>query len=76
MVIILLLQKKEVYLDINYRIINLIKIGVYKEELELFLRLVVAQGHLAKLDKEYQDKFLELNKYYNEQFGGPGVYLL
>lgn len=53
-----------------------IKIGVYKEELETFFRLIVAQGHLAKLDNEYQDKFLELNQYYKKQYGGPGVYLL
>ncbi len=53
-----------------------IKIGVYKQELEIFFRLVVAQGHLAKLDKEYQEKFLEINEFYNEQYGGPGIYLL
>lgn len=52
-----------------------IDISVYKEELEIFFRLIVAQGHLAKLDKEYQDKFLELNKYYNEQYGGPGIFV-
>ena len=50
-----------------------IEINVYKEELETFFRLIIAQGHLANLDKGYQDKFLELYQYYKKEYGGLGI---
>ncbi|MHA2282859.1 MAG: hypothetical protein ACXAC5_18615 [Promethearchaeota archaeon] len=31
-----------------------IEINVYKEEMETFYHLIVTQGHLANLDKEYR----------------------
>ena len=33
-----------------------------------FTKLVPAQGHLSKLDKEYQGKFLKITKFVKERF--------
>lgn len=35
----------------------------FKDELETFVSLIPAQGHLTKLDKEYQDKFFKITKF-------------
>lgn len=47
---------------------NKIKIGVYKEELKAFLSILPAQGHLSKLDKDYQEKYFKIAEYYKSQY--------
>lgn len=44
-------------------------------ELTEFTRLVVTNGHLVKLNKEYQDKFFEISEFIEEQWGGPGIHI-
>ncbi|MFX0188853.1 MAG: hypothetical protein ACFE8A_14095 [Candidatus Hodarchaeota archaeon] len=43
-------------------------IGIYKDQIKEFLRLIVAQGHLNKLDENYKRKFAEINNRYKEEF--------
>ena len=45
-----------------------IEIGIYGAELNEFLKVIPAQGHLSKLDKEFQDKFFKISKFYEENF--------
>jgi hypothetical protein len=43
-------------------------IGIYGDELREFLTVVPAQGHLSKLDKDYQDKFFIISEFYEKHF--------
>jgi hypothetical protein len=45
-----------------------IKIGDYRDELKEFTTILPAQGHLTKLDKEYQEKYFRITKFVKEQF--------
>ncbi|KKL95438.1 hypothetical protein LCGC14_1854590 [marine sediment metagenome] len=47
-----------------------INISDYKDELKAFTKIIPSQGHLVKLDKEYQDKYYVITKFIKEQFGG------
>ncbi len=49
-----------------------IKIGDYRDELKEFTTLIVAQGHLAKLDEEYQKKYFKITKFIKDNFGFVG----
>ena len=35
----------------------------FKDEIEAFISIIPAQGHLNKLDKEYQEKFFKITKF-------------
>ena len=35
----------------------------FKKELETFISLIPAQGHLVKLEKDYQEKFFKITKF-------------
>ena len=35
----------------------------FKDELETFISLIPSQGHLVKLEKEYQEKFFKITKF-------------
>ena len=39
------------------------KIDDFREEFQKFTKLIVRHRHLTKLEKEYQDKFLTINKF-------------
>ncbi len=39
------------------------KINDFHEEFKKFTKLIIRHGHLTKLEKEYQDKFLIINKF-------------
>jgi len=45
-----------------------VKIGDYHDELKAFTTIIPSQGHLAKLDKEYQEKYFRITKFVKEQF--------
>jgi len=49
------IQKKE-----NFKIDDL------RNEFKLFIKLMIRHGHLTRLDKKYQDKFLEITKFVKE----------
>jgi len=50
---------------------NSINVSNFKEEIITFISIIPAQGHLIKLDKEYQKKFFEITKFIKDQeFGG------
>ena len=40
----------------------------FRDELKTFISLIPSQGHLVKLDKEYQEKFFRIAEYLNKQF--------
>ena len=35
----------------------------FKDEIETFISLIPAQGHLVKLEKDYQEKFFKITKF-------------
>ncbi len=35
----------------------------FKDEIETFISLIPAQGHLVKLEKDYQEKFFNITKF-------------
>lgn len=39
------------------------KIDDFREEFKKFTKQIIRHGHLTKLQKEYQDKFLLINKF-------------
>ena len=39
------------------------KIDDFREEFKKFTKLIIRHGHLTKLEKEYQNKFLKINKF-------------
>ena len=39
------------------------KIDDFREEFKKFTKLIIRHGHLTKLEKEYRDKFLLINKF-------------
>jgi len=39
------------------------KIDDFQEEFKKFTKLIIRHGHLTKLEKEYQNKFLKINKF-------------
>ncbi len=43
-----------------------IEIWDYRDELKEFTKIIPAQGHLAKLDKEYQEKYFRITKFVKE----------
>ena len=46
----------------------------FKDELETFVALIPAQGHLVKLDKEFQEKFFKITKFMKDTWEiGVGV---
>ena len=45
-----------------------VKMVDLRDELKEFIRIIPSQGHLVKLDKEYQDKFFEITKFVKEYF--------
>ncbi|KKN43164.1 hypothetical protein LCGC14_0706100, partial [marine sediment metagenome] len=45
-----------------------IKIGDYHAELKEFTTIIPAQGHLAKLDKEYKEKYFRITEFVKEEF--------
>ncbi len=47
------------------------KLSDFREELRAFTKLVVSQGYVTKLNKEYQNIFLEINKFVKEIWDGP-----
>jgi hypothetical protein len=49
--------------------------GEYHEELTQFTKLIVSNGHLIKLSKEYKEKFFKICKFVEDQWGGPGIYV-
>ncbi|MFX1500200.1 MAG: hypothetical protein ACFFDH_04455 [Promethearchaeota archaeon] len=49
-----------------------VKIGDYRDELKAFTTMLPAQGHLSKLDKEYQEKYFRITKFVKDNFGFVG----
>ena len=49
--------------------------GEFHEELTQFTNLVVANGHLIKLTKEYQERFFKISNFVENEWGGPGIYM-
>jgi len=45
------------------------KIDDFREEFKKFTKLIIRHGHLAKLEKSYQDKFLTINKFIKDYWG-------
>jgi len=39
------------------------KIDDFREEFKKFTKLIIRHGHLTKLEKDYKDKFLIINKF-------------
>lgn len=39
------------------------KIDDFQEEFKKFTKMIIRHGHLTKLEKEYQDKFLIINRF-------------
>ena len=40
----------------------------FKDELETFISLIPAQGHLIKLEKDYQEKFFKITKFVKDMW--------
>jgi len=45
-----------------------IDISVYGSELNEFLKVIPAQGHSSKLDKEYQEKYFLIGEFFEKNF--------
>ena len=45
-----------------------INMGDIRDELKTFIKIIPSQGHLVKLDKEYQERFFEITKFVKEHF--------
>lgn len=45
-----------------------VNLGDLKDELKTFIKVIPSQGHLVKLDKDYQEKFFEIAKFVKERF--------
>ena len=48
---------------------NKINVSDFKDEIKTFISIIPAQGHLVKLNEEYQKNFFEITKYMKEQYG-------
>jgi hypothetical protein len=44
------------------------KINDLQAEFKTFIKLIVRRGHLPKLNKEYQEKFLTITKFFKENW--------
>lgn len=44
------------------------KIDDFREEFKKFTKLIIRHGHLTKLEKEYRDKFLLINKFIKDKW--------
>ena len=45
-----------------------IDIGVYGSEINEFLKVIPAQGHLSKLDKDYKGKYFKIGEFFEKNF--------
>jgi hypothetical protein len=54
---IFVIQKKESF-----------KINDLRAEFKTFIKLIIRRGHLPKLNNDYKDKFLKINKFFKENW--------
>lgn len=48
---------------------NNINVSDFKDEIRAFISIIPAQGHLVKLNEEYQKKFFVITAYMKIQYG-------
>ncbi|TFG27379.1 MAG: hypothetical protein EU532_07555 [Promethearchaeota archaeon] len=44
------------------------KINDLQNEFKIFIKLIIRRGHITKLEKQYQDKFLNITKFVKEHW--------